>query len=496
MRWRRPSLIKRLALGFLLSLLLLAGAVVAVAAAITGRGYMATEFAVMAVSGDLRPGPSGVPYVRPDGGLEALAERSPGLWFLVRDGRHTLVRGAPPADARQVFEIYARALPLDGVAANLRVGPDPRIGHATIEEFGWRGRSVLVMAGGVDPDAVGWGIFGFYVLASVVTVLVPVAVVMGVLVMLIIAPLVLKGLRPLSAAASELGGHDLRRRLPEAGVMSELLPLVRALNRALDRLEAAFEQRRRFMADVAHEFRTPLAVMTLQADELPDSSGKGELQRGLFRMSQMVGQMLDSERLGQPGRAHASVDLVSLARGATADIAPLAADAGYDLAFETDADEVLVKGDAHALKRAVSNLLGNAVAHAGGAGAIRVSVGPGPVVEVADEGDGVPSDARERVFEPFHRERWDPRRLRAWACTSCARSCRRTAAGPNWPAARPAPCSASSFLLRPRPSGAPHDPGAGRRPRRRPSRDPPRRRSPTRPRRRACWRTAAPKSVS
>ena len=117
--------------------------------------------------------------------------------------------------------------------------------------------------------------------------------------------------------------------------------------------------------------------------------------------------MLDSERLGRGDEGHEPVDLVALARGATADIAPLAMEAGYDLEFAAEGDRMVVQGDPHALKRAVSNLLGNAVAHAGGGGAIRVSVGPGAVIEVADEGAGVSEAARERVFEPFHRERWD-----------------------------------------------------------------------------------------
>jgi len=232
-------------------------------------------------------------------------------------------------------------------------------------------------------------------------------VVMAVVMALVVLPIIRKGVRPLSRAAAELDGRDLTRRIAEAGVMSELLPVVRALNGALDRLEEAFDARRRFMGDVAHEFRTPLAVLTMHADELPDGPTKSNLQRGIFRMSQMVGQMLDTERLSRPDRPHGEVDLVAVARAAVADTAPLAVDAGYSIEFSAAGEAITVDGDQHAIRRAVTNLLSNAVAHAGGSGAIRVRVTGDAVVEVEDEGAGVPEEARERVFEPFHRERWD-----------------------------------------------------------------------------------------
>jgi signal transduction histidine kinase len=354
MGWRTPSLTKRLVAGFMVSLVLMSLALVALVAAITPEHHMASEHGAALVQEELQRTPDGGLRLKPGGKTAELAARSPQMWFLASDGEHELTYGKPPADARQVFPVLV----------------------------------------------------GFYLFASAVIMAAPILVVLAVVVLLILRPIVLKGLRPLAAAASRLDGADPAMRLPEEGVMSELLPLVRALNSALDRLEQAFEGRRRFMADVAHEFRTPLAVLTMHADELPEGRTRADLQRGLFRMSQMVGQMLDSERLGRPGRRE-PVDLAAVARGATADIAPLALEAGYQLEFAADAERVLVEGDAHAIKRAVTNLLGNAVAHAGGSGAIRVRVGADAVVEVADEGAGVSKEARERVFEPFHRERWD-----------------------------------------------------------------------------------------
>jgi signal transduction histidine kinase len=359
----------------------------------------------MAIGAAVERGPDGALRLRPDGAAARFAARNPRLWVIVTDGRRALVRGSPPPDAGRVFPVLARTAELDETMLNIRVSQDRSVGYAAVDTVDSRAGPVAVMAGGAG--APGLAILGVYLVATGAAVLIPILVVLAVVTLLIVRPIVLRGLRPLAKAAADLDGSDPTRRLPERGVMRELLPLVRALNSALARLEQAFEARRRFMGDVAHEFRTPLAVLTLHADELPESRTRSDLQRGLFRMSQMVGQMLDSERLGQPGRPRETVDLAAVARGAAADIAPLALDAGYQVEFAAEADRVLVEGDPHAIKRAVANLLGNAVAHAGGSGSIRVRVGADRVVEVADQGAGVPEAARERVFEPFHRERWD-----------------------------------------------------------------------------------------
>jgi signal transduction histidine kinase len=88
-------------------------------------------------------------------------------------------------------------------------------------------------------------------------------------------------------------------------------------------------------------------------------------------------------------------------------VAPLALASGYQFDFDAEPGVVAIEGAPHAIKRAVNNLLGNAVAHGGGSGLIRVRVSPDGVVEVSDQGPGVAPAERDRVFDPFHRERWD-----------------------------------------------------------------------------------------
>jgi signal transduction histidine kinase len=92
------------------------------------------------------------------------------------------------------------------------------------------------------------------------------------------------------------------RRLDEEKAPRELLPLVRGFNAALDRLASELGRRKRFIADAAHELRTPLAVVALRVEALEDETDKQELRRGLGRLVHLVSQMLDIERLSLSGR--------------------------------------------------------------------------------------------------------------------------------------------------------------------------------------------------
>jgi signal transduction histidine kinase len=118
--------------------------------------------------------------------------------------------------------------------------------------------------------------------------------------------------------------------------------------------------------------------------------------------------MLDVERLSMTPRRSDPIDLAALAREAIADIAPMAMAEGYDLSLTAPDHPVMVSGDRHALFRAVSNLLGNAVAHGGGGGQIALLVGEWKTIDVIDEGPGVAAPIRHKLFEPFCRE-WSDR---------------------------------------------------------------------------------------
>ena len=405
MKLPRPSLVRRLTLGFVvghMAAALLAMATLFPLALIEDDEPIGPELIHLLLAQDLLFGDRGELVLRADGELRDLLVRHPGAWFVATIGDRTLEHGPVPRTALQPF-LRLRGL-RDARFRNFgTMGP---AGEALIDTIETPVGTALAATGGIISDSIGfWGFFdyiqaNYFFLMPLITGFITLA---GALLAI---PIVLRSLRPTTTAAASLDPADLTRRLPEKGVVKQLLPLVRAFNAALDRVADAFERRRRFIADVAHELRTPLAVLNMHVEQLPAESAKSDLQRTVFRLSHMVGQMLDAERLTLAGRPHEQIDLVELARCAVADIAPLGIANGYDVSLIAARPELLVHGDPHAIGRAVSNLLGNAIAHGGGTGSIEVRVSDRRI-EVADQGPGIPPEARERIFEPFRRERWD-----------------------------------------------------------------------------------------
>lgn len=406
MKLPRASLVRRLTFGFVSSQLV-GLLVVLVVMLPLGReeddGLLGADVVTSMLHEDVIETDHGL-ELRPQSSFATFAPKTPGVWFVAMKGQHVLRWGPVPKEADSVL---AALPPLTLVAQFGDIGATGRMGDMDIERIDADPASLLIAAGGVQPKAVGWGDWFTYLNQEgfiLITICIALFSLLGALTAI---PILLRSIQPTARAAAALDSSDPAQRLPEKRVVKELLPIVRAINGALERLEAGFEGRRRFIADVAHELRTPLTVMTMHIDGLQDCKGREDLQRSVFRLGQMVGQMLDAERLAMNGRPHQIIDLVALSKSAVADIAPLAVAGGYDIAFVSEVENVRVHADSHAVMRAVMNLLGNAIAHGGNSGCIEVRVLKKGCIDISDEGPGVPHDARERIFEPFRRERWD-----------------------------------------------------------------------------------------
>lgn len=335
--------------------------------------------------------------------MSGFREASPNFWFIARGTRQDLRFGQVPAEIGPLLDSRTRMK-----MAELRdVGRTGLAGEASILTIDTDAGPVTIAAGGVEPGSVtfarwfDYSIGEGFLLAPLLTALF--TLIGG----LVAIPIVIRSIRPTTRAAEQIDPSDLAKRLPEQRVVKELMPLVAAVNAALERLGEAFLRRKRFIADVAHELRTPLAILNMHVEALPAGGTKADLQRTVFRLGQMVGQMLDAERLTLAVRQREQVDLVELGREAVANIAPIAVANGYEVSFSATVQQLAVEGDPHAIARALANLLGNAVAHGGEAGSIGLRVAADASIEVSDEGPGVPAEAHERVFEPFRRERWD-----------------------------------------------------------------------------------------
>jgi signal transduction histidine kinase len=282
-------------------------------------------------------------------------------------------------------------------------GDDTPLGAVSLQRRDLPSGSVIIAAGGVDPVTLSTAESIDILLNPMLPLLLAIIAGISLLAMPIAIPSFTRALTPITTEAGAIGPKEPGRRLDEKKAPKELLPLVRGFNQALQRLELELGRRKRFIADVAHELRTPLAVVSLRVDSLVREEGKKDLQRGLKGLTHLVSQMLDLERLSLAPRHWSQVDLVTTARDTVADLAPMAIKRGYDLSMAAPDIPVFVTGDEHAISRAITNLIGNSIVHGGCAGQIVVMVGDDRSVDVIDEGPGVPAASQPRLFEPFFR---------------------------------------------------------------------------------------------
>jgi signal transduction histidine kinase len=202
--------------------------------------------------------------------------------------------------------------------------------------------------------------------------------------------------------------------LPTANVPQELLPLVEQLNALLARLEGSLDAQRRFLADAAHELRSPVAALALQVQLAARAHSPAareaafhELAHGVERARRLVQQLLDFARLepGVQAEPFAAMDLSRLVREVVGRYAAQAEAQEVDLGADAPAATPML-GSEPELRALLENLVDNALRYAPRESAVTVSVRPhqGAIeLAVVDAGRGIPVGERERVFERFHR---------------------------------------------------------------------------------------------
>ncbi|UEP37326.1 two-component sensor histidine kinase [Burkholderia ambifaria] len=226
------------------------------------------------------------------------------------------------------------------------------------------------------------------------------------------------GLRPLRTIASGLKRRNANNLEPVdvASMPNEVRPLAEAINDLLARLDRSFTLQRHFIADAAHELRTPIMGLSIQSQLLRRAASADEREQilaqihaGTTRLGHLAEQLLTLARLEPDAQASASastpVDLAALCRSVVADRTRVADAHRIDLGAIVSSP-VMAAGNVDTLRVLLNNLVDNAIRYAGDGARVDVSArvdGATPVLEVADDGPGIPEAERTEVWERFYR---------------------------------------------------------------------------------------------
>lgn len=323
--------------------------------------------------------------------IEAL-KTAPAAWFVAEDdlGNHVSFGAVPPVYVSLLGNLSGithgdlRGRDADNRLSTIVRRQSSPAGMLTVLAHGEQSTLTLQMALAANVVAI-----PIFVLLALVT--------------LVSTPLIVRralaGVSRTAEEASRISANSWGQRLTEAAVPVEIVPLVRAVNEALDRLDEEHARQRRFVAAAAHELRTPIAILRLKVDAT-DAPATRSLSIDVARLATLAEQLLDLHRLDD-GDPTERVDLGQLAKRVAAELAPLLIEMDRAVSVVLDAP-ASVSGDPGAIERVLSNLVQNAAEHGGHQVVVRVH---GRCIDVEDDGPGIPPQERERVFEPFQRLR-------------------------------------------------------------------------------------------
>jgi signal transduction histidine kinase len=220
----------------------------------------------------------------------------------------------------------------------------------------------------------------------------------------------LRPLERLRRLAARIGPQQTGLRLPTEDLPAELQSPVLAINRALDRLDHGFQAQRDFLADAAHELRTPLAILSAHLDTLPRSQGADALKSDVERMTRLVNQLLLVAQLESLTiDPNETADLADIAIDLATLFAPLAIRRHRSVGVSGAEQPVMVRGNRDAIHQALRNLVENALRFTPPETEVEISVDREGGVSVSDHGPGVPPEEREVLFRRF----WQGERRKA-----------------------------------------------------------------------------------
>ncbi len=250
-------------------------------------------------------------------------------------------------------------------------------------------------------------------LNSALRTLIPLLLLLPVLIWLIVR-IVRHQLAPVTNLAKSLDEQPAHhpRPLPSDDLPQEIIPFVQAINRLLEKVNKLMVQQRRFIADAAHELRSPLTALSLQSQNLLHAESLEEMRErvpplleGIERTRHLTQQLLNLARTEAGAREQVVTNVSAMARELIAEFLPLAEARHIDLGLDETAPLSLhVEPDA--LRLIIKNALENALKYTpeGGEVTLRlITEGTSAIIEIVDNGPGIPASERERVFDSFYR---------------------------------------------------------------------------------------------
>jgi two-component system sensor histidine kinase TctE len=228
---------------------------------------------------------------------------------------------------------------------------------------------------------------------------------------------IVKGLRPMQRLRNEIAArsyHDLSP-ITEGYAPVEVQPIIHAVNELMSRLEKAILSQQRFIADAAHQLRTPIAGIKTQIDLASGQTDKEALQHSLQQLNistgrivRLINQMLNLAQVEPDANRVLDlkpVDLTETVQKATMEWVPVALRKEIDLGFDGPRADLVIKGDASRIKMLLDNLIDNAVRYSppGSSITVRLEKSDAIVLSVEDNGPGIPVEERNHVFRRFYR---------------------------------------------------------------------------------------------
>jgi signal transduction histidine kinase len=220
-----------------------------------------------------------------------------------------------------------------------------------------------------------------------------------------------RALQPLTRVASQANslGQSVISGLPFAPLPDEKLPtefrkVVTAINAMLAKLERSLTLQKEFTSDVAHELRTPLAVLLLEASQLPAGPASDRFKRELTDLADLINQLLRfAQAEDAMARNREPVDIAAAARKVCEDLARIAIEREKTIEFDAPDEQVFVSGHPALIDAAIRNIVDNAIKAAPPRSAVSVTVDPRRKVIVDDRGSGVPEQHKKLIFERLWR---------------------------------------------------------------------------------------------